>query len=71
MLTDSDVPPCAGAYRPLTVPCARGLALNARPPAAVAAGNVETSSRVADLVLCAFGHALGQGTMNNLTLGNE
>ncbi len=38
---------------------------------AVAAGNVETSSRVADLVLGAFGRALGQGTMNNLTLGNE
>jgi N-methylhydantoinase B len=37
----------------------------------VAAGNVETSSRVADLVLSAFGHALGQGTMNNLTLGND
>src|SRR5581483_9240614 len=39
--------------------------------AAVAAGNVETSSRIADLVLAAFGRALGQGTMNNLTLGNE
>ena len=37
----------------------------------MAAGNVETSSRVADLVLSAFGRALGQGTMNNLTLGNE
>ena len=37
----------------------------------MAAGNVETSSRVADLVLAAFGHALGQGTMNNLTLGND
>jgi N-methylhydantoinase B len=37
----------------------------------VAAGNVETSSRVADLVLAAFGCALGQGTMNNLTLGDE
>jgi N-methylhydantoinase B len=45
--------------------------LNARPPAAVAAGNVETSSRVADLVLQAFGRALGQGTMNNVTLGND
>src|SRR3712207_2127829 len=33
--------------------------------------NVETSSRVADLVLAAFGRALGQGTMNNLTLGND
>jgi N-methylhydantoinase B len=48
-----------------------GSLLNARPPAAVAGGNVETSSRVADLVLRAFGRALGQGTMNNLTLGNE
>ncbi len=37
----------------------------------MAAGNVETSSRVADLVLGAFGRALGQGTMNNLTLGDE
>jgi N-methylhydantoinase B len=71
VLTDPDVPPCAGAYRPLTVSAPEGSLLNARPPAAVAAGNVETSSRVADLVLAAFGHALGQGTMNNLTLGNE
>ena len=71
VLTDPDVPPCAGAYRPLTVTAPEGSLLNARAPAAVAAGNVETSSRVADLVLGAFGHALGQGTMNNLTLGNE
>jgi 5-oxoprolinase (ATP-hydrolysing) len=71
VLTDPEVPPCAGAYRPLTVTAPEGSLLNARPPAAVAAGNVETSSRVADLVLHAFGHALGQGTMNNLTLGND
>jgi N-methylhydantoinase B len=71
VLTDPDVPPCSGAYRPLTVTAPEGSLLNARPPAAVAAGNVETSSRVADLVLRAFGHALGQGTMNNLTLGND
>src|SRR3954469_22249046 len=71
VLADPDVPPCAGAYRPLTVIAPEGSLLNARPPAAVAAGNVETSSRVADLVLEAFGHALGQGTMNNLTLGND
>ena len=71
VLTDPDVPPCEGAYRPLTVIAPEGGLLNARPPAAVAAGNVETSSRVADLVLAAFGHALGQGTMNNLTLGND
>src|SRR5205814_5506062 len=62
---------CAGAYRPVTVSAPEGCLLNARPPAAVAAGNVETSSRVADLVLAAFGRALGQGTMNNVTLGND
>lgn len=71
VLADPDVPPCAGAYRPVTVIAPEGCVLNARPPAAVVAGNVETSSRVADLVLAAFGHALGQGTMNNLTLGND
>ena len=71
VLTDPDVPPCEGAYRPLDVTAPEGSLLNARPPAAVAAGNVETSSRVADLVLAAFGRALGQGTMNNLTLGND
>jgi len=71
VLTDPDIPPSAGAYRPITVRAPEGSLLNARPPAAVAAGNVETSSRVADLVLEAFGRALGQGTMNNLTLGND
>jgi N-methylhydantoinase B len=71
VLTDPDVPPCAGAYRPLAVDAPEGSILNARAPAAVAAGNVETSSRVADLVLAAFGRALGQGTMNNVTLGND
>jgi N-methylhydantoinase B len=71
VIADPDVPPCAGAYRPLRVVVPEGCLLNAAPPAAVAAGNVETSSRVADLVLAAFGQALGQGTMNNLTLGND
>src|SRR4051812_12533932 len=71
VLADPDVPPCAGAYRPITVKAPAGSILNARAPAAVVGGNVETSSRVADLVLQAFGRALGQGTMNNLTLGNE
>jgi len=71
VLADPDVPPCAGAYRPLTVSVPEGSLLHARRPSAVAAGNVETSSRVADLVLSAFGRALGQGTMNNLTLGND
>jgi N-methylhydantoinase B len=71
VLTDPDIPPTAGAYRPVRVIAPEGSLLNARPPAAVVAGNVETSSRVADLVLAAFGCALGQGTMNNLTLGSD
>jgi N-methylhydantoinase B len=71
VLTDPDTPPNGGAYRPIEIRAPEGSLLNARAPAAVAAGNVETSSRVADLVLGAFGRALGQGTMNNLTLGNE
>ncbi len=71
VLTDPDIPPSAGAYRPIEVRAPLGSLLNARPGAAVAAGNVETSSRVADLVLGAFGCALGQGTMNNLTLGAD
>ncbi len=71
VLTDPDIPPTAGAYRPLRLHVPAGCLLNARAPAAVAAGNVETSSRVADLVLSAFGHAQGQGTMNNLSLGND
>jgi N-methylhydantoinase B len=71
VLTDPDIPSSAGAYRPIDVRAPEGCILNARSPAAVAGGNVETSSRVADLVLEAFGRALGQGTMNNLTLGDE
>src|SRR5690606_5753623 len=71
VLTDPDIPSSAGAYRPIEVRAPAGSLLNAQPPHAVVAGNVETSSRVADLVLAAFGRALGQGTMNNLTLGTE
>jgi N-methylhydantoinase B len=69
VLTDPDIPASSGAYRPVEVIAPAGSILNARHPAAVAGGNVETSSRVADVVLAAFGRALGQGTMNNLTLG--
>jgi N-methylhydantoinase B len=76
VLTDPDAPPSAGAYRPIAVVAPEGSLLNARHPAAVAAGNVETSSRVADLVIAALGGARpvpaqGQGTMNNLTLAAE
>ena len=76
VLTDPDAPPCAGAYRPIEVIAPGGCLLNAEFPAAVAAGNVETSSRVADLTIAALGGARrvpaqGQGTMNNLTLSGE
>jgi N-methylhydantoinase B len=76
VLLDPDAPASAGAHRPISVIAPEGTVLNARAPAAVAAGNVETSSRVADLVLEALGDAArgpaqGQGTMNNLTLANE
>jgi N-methylhydantoinase B len=76
VLTDPDAPPSAGAHRPIEVAAPPGCLLNARFPAAVVAGNVETSSRVADLVLAALsqatpGPAQGQGTMNNLTLAGE
>jgi N-methylhydantoinase B len=75
-LTDPDVPASGGAFVPVGVRAPEGSLVNARPPAAVAAGNVETSSRIADAVFAAFGRAVpvpaqGQGTMNNLTLGND
>jgi N-methylhydantoinase B len=75
-VTDPDVPASGGAFAPVTVKAPEGSLVNARPPAAVAAGNVETSCRIADLLFACFGQAVpvpaqGQGTMNNLTLGNE
>ena len=75
-LTDPDVPASGGAFAPVHVRAPDGCLVNARPPAAVAAGNVETSSRIVDVLFAAFGHAVevpaqGQGTMNNLTLGND
>src|SRR5207244_7524276 len=75
-LTSPDVPASGGAFAPVHVQAPEGCLVNARPPVAVAAGNVETSSRIVDVVFAAFGHAVdvpaqGQGTMNNLTLGND
>ena len=76
VLVDPDVPASGGAFAPVTVTAPEGCLVNALPPAAVAAGNVETSSRVVDVVMRAFGQAIpvpaqGQGTMNNVTLGND
>jgi N-methylhydantoinase B len=75
-LTDPDVPASGGAFAPVTVRAPEGSLVNAQRPAAVAAGNVETSSRIADVVFLAFDGAIdipaqGQGTMNNVTLGND
>src|SRR6185437_16804928 len=75
-LTEPDLPPSGGAFAPVTVTSPEGCVVNARPPAAVVAGNTETSSRIVDVAFAAFGQlvpvpAAGQGTMNNLALGND
>ena len=75
-LTDPDVPASGGAFEPVSVRAPAGCLVNARPPAAVVAGNTETSSRITDTVFAAFGQAVpvpaqGQGTMNNVTFGNR
>ncbi len=75
-LTAPDLPSSGGAYSPVTIHAPEGSLVNARPPAAVVAGNTETSSRIVDVVFAAFGQAIqvpaqGQGTMNNVTFGNR
>src|SRR6478735_7878273 len=75
-LTEPDLPASGGAFAPVAVTAPEGSLVNARPPAAVAAGNTETSSRIVDVVFAALGRlvpvpAAGQGTMNNLALGND
>jgi N-methylhydantoinase B len=75
-LTAPDLPSSGGAFAPVSVTAPEGSLVNASPPAAVAAGNVETSGRIVDTLFAALGEALpvpaqGQGTMNNLTLGND
>ncbi|USZ69652.1 hydantoinase B/oxoprolinase family protein [Halorussus salilacus] len=75
-VTDPDIPPNSGCYRPIDIEAPEGTVVNARPPAAVVGGNLETSQRTTDVILGAFGErapersvAAGQGTMNNVTLG--
>ena len=75
-LVDPDLPASGGAFAPVDVRAPLGCLVNATSPAAVAAGNVETSSRIVDVVMRAFSGAIptpaqGQGTMNNVTIGNE
>jgi N-methylhydantoinase B len=75
-LLAEDVPAAAGLMRPILVIAPEGTVVNARPPAAVAGGNVETSQRIVDVLLRALAHAIpgripaaASGTMNNLTIG--
>jgi N-methylhydantoinase B len=75
-LLAEDVPATAGLMRPIRVMAPEGTIVNARPPAAVAGGNVETSQRIVDVLLRALAQAIpdsipaaASGTMNNLTIG--
>lgn len=76
--TDPTIPPNAGCYRPVSLHAPEGTVVNARAPAAVAAGNVETSQRIADVLCGALAKAAtdrvpaaSQGTMNNVLIGND
>jgi N-methylhydantoinase B len=71
-------PACAGSFRSIRLRAPVGCLVNAERPAAVAAGNVETSSRIVDAVMGALAQALperipaaSQGTMNNLAMGDR
>ncbi|TVR58258.1 MAG: 5-oxoprolinase, partial [Candidatus Competibacteraceae bacterium] len=71
-LVDDDIPLNAGCLRPLDLIIPEGCLLDPVPPAAVVAGNVETSQCVVDALYGALGvMAAAQGTMNNFTFGNE
>jgi 5-oxoprolinase (ATP-hydrolysing) len=71
-LVDDDIPLNAGCLKPLEVVIPEGCMLRPRYPAAVVAGNVETSQCITDALYGALGVlAASQGTMNNFTFGNE
>jgi N-methylhydantoinase B len=76
--TDPTIPANGGCYRPLRLVTVPGTIVDATPPVAVAAGNVETSQRIADVLLGALAQAApqrvpaaSQGTMNNVLIGND
>jgi len=70
-LVDDDIPLNAGCLKPLRIVVPEGSMLNPRPPAAVVAGNVETSQHIVDALFEALGvMAHSQGTMNNFTFGD-
>ena len=77
-LVEEDIPFNTGLMRPLTILAPKGLIVNAEFPAACAAGNVETSQRIVDVVLGALAAAVpdripaaSQGTMNNIAFGGH
>ncbi|MBI1424551.1 MAG: hydantoinase B/oxoprolinase family protein [Gammaproteobacteria bacterium] len=77
-LMPAQTPACAGTFRLITLQAPSGCLLNAQRPAAVAAGNVETSMRIVDVVMGALGKALpdkmpaaSHGSMNNLAMGGR
>jgi N-methylhydantoinase B len=77
-ITDPEIPPNHGCYEPVSVSAPEGSVLNPDAPAAVVGGNVETSQRVMDVTLAALARAVpdrvpagGQGTMNNLIIGDR
>jgi N-methylhydantoinase B/oxoprolinase/acetone carboxylase alpha subunit len=76
-LVKEDIPFTAGVLRPIRIIAPEGTVVNAKLPAAMAAGNVETSQRITDVVLGALAKAApdripaaSSGTMNNLSFGN-
>ncbi len=77
-LMPAHTPACAGAFRHIHLQAQAGSLLNARYPAAVAAGNVETSTRIVDVVMGALGQAIpdrmasaSHGSMNNVAMGSN
>ena len=76
-LMPKQTPACAGSFRPINISAPEGCLLNAKRPAAVAAGNVETSTRIVDVIMGALAQALpdkipaaSHGSMNNLAMGS-
>ncbi|MGB0637197.1 MAG: hydantoinase B/oxoprolinase family protein [Gammaproteobacteria bacterium] len=77
-LMPRDTPACHGSLKPIAIDAPRGCLVNAIAPSACAAGNVETSQRIVDVLLLALSDAIpdripasSQGTMNNLAMGNQ
>ncbi|MBT4205258.1 MAG: hydantoinase B/oxoprolinase family protein [Proteobacteria bacterium] len=76
-LMSKETPACAGSLKVINISAPQGSLVNAQLPSAVAAGNVETSQRIVDVILLALSQAIpqkipasSQGTMNNVAMGS-